>query len=52
MTQVRKSITLDAISQLATIFMNHHKSENKVEIDAESKESDYNLKITIEKVPK
>ena len=52
MTQVRKSITLDAISQLATVFMNHHRSENKVEIDTECKEQDYNLRITIEKVPK
>ena len=52
MTQTRKSITLDAISQLATIYMNHQKSEKVIIIDAECKQSDYNLKITIEKVPK
>lgn len=52
MTEVRKNITLDAISQLATIYMNHHRSENELEIDAECKETDYDLKITIKKVPK
>ena len=52
MTQTSKNIALDAISQLATIFMNHHREEKEVTINAECKESDYNLVITIEKVPK
>ena len=52
MTQARKSITIDAISQLASVYMNHHRSESEVEIDAECKETDYDLKITIKKVPK
>lgn len=52
MAQTSKNITLDAISQLATIYMNHHRSENEVEIDTECKETDYDLKITIKKVPK
>ena len=52
MTQARKSITIDAISQLASVYMNHHRSENEVEIDAECKETDFDLKITIKKVPK
>ena len=52
MTEVKRNITLDAISQLATIYMNHHRSENEVEIDADCKETDYDLKITIKKVPK
>lgn len=51
MAQTSKNITLDAISQLATIYMNHHRSENELEIDAECKESDYDLKITIKKSP-
>ena len=52
MTQTRKSITIDAISQLASIYMNHQKSEKVIIIDAECKEKDYDLKITIKKVPK
>lgn len=52
MTEVKRNITLDAISQLATIYMNHHRSENEVEIDADCKETDYDLKITIKKIPK
>jgi len=52
MTQTRKNITLDAISQLATIYMNHHREEKEVVINAECKESDYNLVIRLEKVPK
>ena len=52
MTQTSKNITLDAISQLATTFMNHHRGEKEVTINAKCMESEYNLKITIEKVPK
>ncbi len=52
MTQTNKNITLDAISQLASIYMNHHRGEKEVTINAKCMESDYNLKITIEKVPK
>ena len=52
MTEVRKNITLDAISQLASIFMNHHRKEKEVTINAECKEYEYDLKITIKKVPK
>jgi hypothetical protein len=52
MTQARKSITIDAISQLASIYMNHHRGEKEVTINAECKETDYDLKITIKKVPK
>ena len=52
MTEVSKNITLDAISQLATIYMNHHREEKEVIINGDCKESDYNLEIRIKKVPK
>ena len=47
-----KSITLDAISQLATVFMSHHMEEESVTINAKCKESGYRLVVEIKKVPK
>lgn len=52
MTEVRKNITLDAISQLASIFMNHHRGKDEVIVSTPLKDEEYDLVISIKRVPK
>ena len=52
MTEVKRNITLDAISQLAAIFMAHHKELQKTAFNAVCKDEEFDLIITIEKVKK
>lgn len=51
MTEVRKNITLDAISQLATLFMAHHKEEDVVTINPDCSNYDFDITIEIKRVP-
>lgn len=52
MTEVRKNITLDAISQLASIYMNHNRQEEVVTINPDCSNYDFDLVISIKRVPK
>ena len=52
MTRTSRSIVLDAISQLASIYMSHHKELQKSAFNAVCKDEDYDLIITIEKIKK
>ena len=52
MTRASRSITLDAIKQLTSIYMKQHKELQKTSFNAVCKDESYDLIITIEKVPK